>query len=210
MKVKILQCNGCGANISPDNTTCFYCHSENIIVSHKHPLNVEENHAKKIANYFKLQVRENPTDGEALFALGLFYLNLKLYDLALKNFELAIINLPEEPDVYYYYALSLIRGRRPKSMNLNEIRKTTEYLNTSIQLDDKEKYYYLAAIINYDFYAGNGMRLPKPDYTQLIGEAQTAEKEPGEIEVLLKNIIIRDEYLISIFNNQQSVINNQF
>lgn len=201
MKVEILQCNGCGANLSPDNTTCIYCQSENIVVSNNHPLNVEEKQAKKIANFFKAKVRENPTDGEALFALGMFYLNLKLYDLAIKNFESAITQLPDEADVYYYYALSLIRGKRPKSMNLKEIRKISEYLNTAIQLDDKEKYYYLAAIINYDYYAGNGMRIPQPNYNELISKAQTAEKEKGEIEVLLKNVIIRDENLISIINN---------
>ena len=111
MKVKILQCNGCGANLSPDNTTCIYCQSENIVVSDNHPLNVDEKQAKKIANYFKAQVKDNPTDGEALFALGMFYLNLKLYDLAIKNFESAITQLPDEADVYYYYALSLIQGK---------------------------------------------------------------------------------------------------
>lgn len=200
MKVKILQCNGCGANLSPDNTTCIYCQSENIVVSNNHPLNVEEKQAKKIANYFKAQVRENPTDGESLFALGLFYLNLKLYDLAIKNFELAITHLPDEADVYYYYALSLIQGKRPKSLSLSQVRKIEEYLNTAIQLDDKAKYYYLAAIINYDFYAANGMKIPQPDYNSLISEAQTAEKEPEEIDVLLKNVIIRDENLISVIN----------
>jgi tetratricopeptide (TPR) repeat protein len=201
MKVKILHCNGCGANLSPDNTTCIYCQSENIIVSVEHPLNVEEKQAKKIANYFKAQVRENPTDGEALFALGMFYLNLKLYDLATKNFESAITQLPDEADVYYYYALSLIQGKRPKSLGLQLVRKIEEYLNTAIQLDDKAKYYYLAAIINYDFYAANGMKIPQPDYNSLISEAKTAENEPEEIAVLLKNVIIRDENLISIINN---------
>ncbi|MCB0539326.1 MAG: hypothetical protein KDE33_17560 [Bacteroidetes bacterium] len=201
MKVEILQCNGCGANLSPDNTKCIYCQSENIVVSNNHPLNVEEKQAKKIANYFKAQVRENPTDGEALFALGMFYLNLKLYDLAIKNFESAITQLPDEADVYYYYALSLIQGKRPKSLSLPSVRKIEEYLNTAIQLDDKAKYYYLAAIINYDFYAANGMKIPQPDYNSLISEAQTSEKEPEEIDVLLKNVIIRDENLISIIKN---------
>jgi tetratricopeptide (TPR) repeat protein len=201
MKVKILQCNGCGANLSPDNTTCIYCQSENIVVSDNHPLNVDEKQAKKIANYFKAQVKDNPTDGEALFALGMFYLNLKLYDLAIKNFESAITQLPDEADVYYYYALSLIQGKRPKSLGLQQVRKIEEYLNTAIQLDDKAKYYYLAAIINYDFYAGNGMKIPQPDYHSLLAEAKTTDKEPAEIEVMLKNVIVRDENLLSIINN---------
>jgi uncharacterized OB-fold protein len=29
-KVEILRCKGCGANLSPENTTCNYCFSENI------------------------------------------------------------------------------------------------------------------------------------------------------------------------------------
>jgi tetratricopeptide (TPR) repeat protein len=201
MKVEILQCNGCGANISPDNTTCIYCGSENIVVSSNHPLIVEEKQAKKITNYFKAKVKEDPTDGESLFALGMFYLNLKLYDLAIKNFESAITYIPNEADAYYYYALSLIRGKRPKSMNLKDIRKIEEYLNTAIQLDDKANYYYLAAIINYDYYAGNGMRIPKPDYNELLSEADTAEKDKTEVDVLIGNVIIRDEQLLQIIQN---------
>jgi len=200
MKVKILHCNGCGANLAPDNTTCIYCQSENIVVSNNHPLNVEEKQAKKIANYFKSQVRENPTDGEALFALGLFYLNLKLYDLAIKNFESAITQLPDEADVYYYYALSLIRGKRPKSLGLQQVRKIEEYLNTAIQLDDKAKYYYLAAIINYDFYASNGMKVPQPDYNELLNSALDAESEPIENKIILENVIIREEKIIKMLS----------
>ncbi|MEZ5148087.1 MAG: hypothetical protein R2759_13745 [Bacteroidales bacterium] len=131
-------------------------------------------------NYFKAQVRENPTDGEALFALGMFYLNLKLYDLAIKNFESAITQLPDEADVYYYYALSLIQGKRPKSLSLPSVRKIEEYLNTAIQLDDKAKYYYLAAIINYDFYAANGMKIPSQIIIHLLVKHKHLKKNLEE------------------------------
>lgn len=201
MEVTILKCKGCGANLSPDNTVCVYCGSQNVIVSDMHPLDVEEKYAKRIANYYKEQVKQDPTDGESLFALGMFYLNLKLYELAIRNFELAINRMPDEPDIYYYYALALIQGKRPKLLGSQEVKRIEEYLRAAMQLEDKAKYYYLAAIINYDFYAANGFKVPQPDYNALLNEARTAFKEPAEIKVLLKNVIIRDENLYSIINN---------
>jgi len=195
--IEILKCNGCGANLSPDNIKCDYCGSEHIIKSNDHPLKVEQQQAKKIISYYKAKVKDDPSNGDAVYALGLFYLNLKNYDLAIKNFQIAIDLMPEESDVYYYYALSLIRGKRVKTISFKDIKQIEEYLRSAIQLEANAKYYYLAAIINYDFYSGNGMKIPTPDYNELIDNASSAEYEPDEIKILLNNVIIRDEKLIS-------------
>ena len=117
--------------------------------------------------------------------------------MAIKNFQIVIDLMPEESDVYYYYALSLIRGKHIKTISFKDIKQIEEYLHSAIQLGANAKYYYLAAIINYDFYSGNGMKIPTPDYNELIDNASSAEYEPDEIKILLNNVIIRDEKLIS-------------
>lgn len=199
-KVEIIRCKGCGANLSPENTTCNYCFSENIIKANENPFNLEQKLAKQYASYFKAKVQSDPTDGTALFSLGLFHLHLKLYDLAIKSFQKAVELNPEEPEIHYYLALAMIKGRRPKTIPFKEIKEIEQYNNAAIQLGDKAKYYYLSAIINYDFYAGNGMKVPQPDYHELLNSAATAENEPIENKIILENVIIREEKLINILS----------
>jgi tetratricopeptide (TPR) repeat protein len=197
-KVEIIRCKGCGANLSPENTTCNYCFSENIVKANENPFNIDQKLAKQYANYFKAKVQNDSTDGNAVFSLGLFYLNLKLYDLAIKSFQKAIELNPDEPEIYYYNALALVKGRRPKTIPFKEIKEIEQYNNAAIQLADKAKYYYLAAIINYDFYATNGMKVPQPDYNELLNSASMAENEAIENKVILDNVIVREEKLIEI------------
>ncbi len=198
--VEILRCKGCGANLSPENTTCNYCFSENIVKANENPFNLGQMLAKQYANYFKVKVQSNPLDGNAIFSLGLLSLNLKLYDLAIKNFQKAVELNPEEPEIHYYLALSMIKGRRPKTIPFKEIKEIEQFINSALQLGDKAKYYYLAAIINFDFYASNGMKVPQPDYNELFYNARYAEAEPIENKILLDNVIIREEKLIEILN----------
>ena len=199
-KVEILRCKGCGANLSPENTTCNYCFSENIVKANENPFNLGQMLAKQYANYFKVKVQSNPLDVNAFFSLGLLSLNLKLYDLAIKNFQKAVELNPEEPEIHYFLALSMIKGRRPKTIPFKEIKEIEQFINSALQLGDKAKYYFLAAIINFDFYASNGMKVPQPDYNELFYNARYAEAEPIENKILLDNVIIREEKLIEILN----------
>ena len=198
--VEIFRCKGCGASLSPENTTCNYCFSENIVKANENPFNLGQMLAKQYANYFKVKVQSNPLDGNAIFSLGLLSLNLKLYDLAIKNFQKAVELNPEEPEIHYFLALSMIKGRRPKTIPFKEIKEIEQFINSALQLGYKAKYYYLAAIINFDFYASNGMKVPQPDYNELFYNARYAEAEPIENKILLDNVIIREEKLIEILN----------
>lgn len=151
-----------------------------------------------ILNHYKSMISINPEDGESYYSLALCYLQLKLYDLAIKNFSRAIELIPEHPDTYYYYALSLIRGRRPKTLSLKEVKLIEEYLEASMRLDDQQaKYFYLAAILKFEYYKSNGLIVTPPDHDKLIKMAKDKKYDPWEIERLLKAILLRDEWLIS-------------
>ena len=163
-------------------------------------LSNEEIH--RMLTQFKSMVTLSPDDGEAHYSLGLCYLQLRLYELAIKNFKRAIQLMPEFSDVYYYYALSLIRGRRPKTMSRNEVKKIEEYLATAIQLDDQQaKYYYLVAILKYDYYLANGLSVKSPPINDLLQIAQEKEQDSWEVERLLQAIILRDEELVRLIRN---------
>lgn len=153
---------------------------------------------QRMLEHYKTGIAKNPGDGEAYFASGLCYLQLGLHDLAVRHFKRAVDLMPDWSDAYYYYALSLIRGRRPKLLSLNEVRLIEQYLETALQLDDRPaKYYYLAGILKFDYYLANGLicRPPSPD--ELFSIAQGKEQDPWEMERLLNHVMVRDPELIS-------------
>jgi len=202
-KVEILKCNGCRATISLSNTTCEYCGSENIVTSYEKPCNLDQKISKQYINFYKSKLQTNPSDENSLFALGLFYLNLKLYDLAVKTFEKSMDINPEDSEIHYYYALSMIKGRRPKVLTLKEIQVIEKFINSAIQLGDKAKYYYLAALINHDFYLGNGLKVPEPNYDELLKNATNSEIESDENKMILTNVIVREQIFIEILEKKQ-------
>ena len=167
-------------------------------------LSKEEIH--RMLNHYKSMIAKSSEDGEAHYGLALCYLQLGLYDLATKNFKRTLQLMPEYADAYYYYGISLVRGRRPKLLSLSEVRLIERYVETALQLDDRPaKYYYLAAILKFEYYLSNGLicRPPSPD--ELFFVAEDKEYDPWEVERLLYLIPARDPELISkIRRNQET------
>ncbi len=153
----------------------------------------------KYINYYKQLLKESSDNGDLNCAMGICYLDLGLYDLASKYFAKVIEQIPDCGDVYYHYALTLFKGKRPKVLPLTEIRKIEDYLNAAIQIDDsKSKYYYLLALIKHDFYIKNGLRINPPTYRELISEADSRPYERSEVEKMLQHVPINDPYLIDL------------
>jgi tetratricopeptide (TPR) repeat protein len=147
---------------------------------------------------YKATLALHGEDADTHFSLGLVYLQLKLYDAAVKHFNRTIELAPENADGYYYCALALIRGRRPKVMAVKEIRIAEEYLMTALQLDDKQaKYFYLLGILRHDYYDNNGLRAPDPSPGDLFRRASERRSDPWEIERLLGSLTLRDDALIA-------------
>jgi tetratricopeptide (TPR) repeat protein len=147
---------------------------------------------------YKSIVARNPADADAHFQLGLCYLHLRLHDLAIKTFEKALELDPENARGYYYLGLSLVRGRRPKTLSLTETRRISDLLGAAIRLQPrKAEFYYLAAILNYDYYAANGLAVPEPTYESLFDTAAAKDSDSWEVARLLDAMIVSDEYLLS-------------
>lgn len=146
----------------------------------------------------------DPANGRSHYELGLRYLKKRLFDLAIANLTKAVESMPDDADAYYYLALALIRGGRPKTLLHNDAKQIEKYVNTAISLGGKAKHYYLAAIVNYDYYAANGLNVPKPGFKQLLANAAVAPKETDEIELLLSSIVLREEGLIAFIKQNSS------
>lgn len=109
MNVEILQCQGCGSPIRPDNTDCEYCGSHNIVVAKKSPYDISDALCKQYVKHLKPTAIQD--DVTSKMAIAMFYIRLKLYDLAISTLNRVIEISPDESEAYYYLALSTIKGR---------------------------------------------------------------------------------------------------
>lgn len=186
-KIEILTCNSCGALLSPKVLKCEYCDSVHIVSKNT-------NSHKISPTLSKHYLQSNEFSNNKL-SLALLHLNIKNYDIAKKLLEQEIESNPVDSELYFYCALSLIKGKRIKFLAYSEIKEIYRHLNTSIQIQEDAKYYLLLAIVNYDFFKGNGMILPQPDYLELLDKALEIEKE--DLEFLQEQIIIPESELFN-------------
>jgi tetratricopeptide (TPR) repeat protein len=196
--MKVNECPQCGAPASITDKKCKYCSAEFIVSNLFEIINLSKTNLNKYVNHFTEITKTETSNAESFFSLGLCYLQLKMYPLSIHNFKEAITRMPENSDFYYYYALSLIKGRRPKTLHLNEAKEILEYLDTATQLDPSiAKYDYLHSIIKYDYFRSNGLKVNPPTDIELIENAKLKKQEPEEIKIMLDYVLIRDENLIS-------------
>jgi tetratricopeptide (TPR) repeat protein len=197
--IKVQTCPQCGAPAKPGLGKCEYCQAQFLVTSLTDLERFDNAGVKKYITHYQQLLKDSADDAQLNSAMGICYLDLRLYDLAAKYFARAIEQMPNSGDVYYNYALALFRGRRPKVLTLTEIKKIEEYLNAAIQVDSsKAKYYYLWALIKHDFYVKNGLRITPPTFQELIYEAHSKSFEKSEIKKMLQHVPIDDRYLTDL------------
>jgi tetratricopeptide (TPR) repeat protein len=193
--MKILSCSSCGASLSPNAMKCEFCDNVNVISKETSPFKLNSILSKQYLNSTELS--------KDTFNSALLHLNLKNYTIATKLLEKEIEKNPINADAYYYSSLCLTNGKRIKSLPFSVIKKISSYLNTAIELDENSKFYFLAAIVNYDFFQENGMILPEPNYNLLLKKTKEFNLENEDFEYL-KNIIEipKNETFNQIITNQ--------
>jgi len=157
-----LVCPNCGATLSKEQKQCEYCHAPIIIedIGNLDNLNLN-NYIKTYSNLLK----NDNENQDVNFSLAMCYLKLKLYDNAIKHFDLATKDNISNSKIYFYYAVALLKGRKPFITPLAQIKKIIELLNAAIMLEDKPTYHYLLAYIKYDFYERKFLNI-SPNYKE--------------------------------------------
>ena len=192
--MNVTACPQCGAPSSPQDRSCSFCKAPFTVRSILTLDKFGKPTIDKYVAHFKDLQKANPDDGDANFALGLCYLQLKLFPLAIKCLERSVELMPDVPDVYYYLAIAYLKGRRPRMLTLGEIRRIEELVNTATQLDDtRAKYDILSAMLKFDYYRVNGLRIPPPTDDDLLEQAKQKPADAGEINLLIQYVPIKDE-----------------
>jgi hypothetical protein len=158
---------------------------------------LDENTKQQLRLAYEDKVRDFPELAQYHFALGLSYLDKKLYDLSTASLQRALGKTSKEADLLYYLALACIGGRRPRTLPLSTIRKIESYLCGAIQLANMPAHYkILLAMVKYDYYAGNGLRVPGPPINEILREADRGNVDSREMEIMLRHVqLAGDEHL---------------
>ena len=146
--------------------------------------------------YIKHLKKNNSNEFDSQIAIALFYIRLKLYDIAVSVLENIVKENPDEPECYYYLALANIKGRRIKVIPMTEIKSIIKYIDAAIAICDVPKYYYFKAIVYYDYYYLNSLRPSDGDFRTIINQAKgLGILSSDELMELRDNIIITDNII---------------
>lgn len=149
---------------------------------------------------YKHAISQRALNDEAHYSMGLCYLHLKLYDLAIKQLEKARDLAPDEADYYYYLTLALMRGRRIMTILFPEIKIMEQHLHTAcvLQATDK-KYDLLLLAIKYDYYYENGLSVQNPTLPEIVQRMQGKKIDAYEEQRLKNTILINSKFSPYIF-----------
>lgn len=195
--LKILRCKNCTSPLPEGTTTCPKCHAVNLVQSEVNPLHIPAGMTNDYIEFFKQQTDANPKDTNALFGMGLVYMGLKNYELAQRNFKLAVDQSPLEPDIYYYFALSLFEGHNPMHLSNNVTNRIEEWLHTATNRQAKRKYLILQMILRQGAFVANGLQVKGEQPIELFNRIIKMVPEADEIVELEEHVQITDPQTLS-------------
>ena len=199
--LKVYKCRECTRPLSMSSIVggvvkCSKCGTENKIEQEKpqvvNPLTFSKSMANEYIEVFKQQTEENPKDTNALYAMGLVYMGLKNYELAQRNFKMAVDQMPHEPDLYYYYALSLFEGHNPKHIDPKVADRIEEWLHTASNRVEKRKYLTLLMVLRQCAFVSNGLQFKGESPLELMEKIHSMPAEQDDVSEIKEHVKITD------------------
>ncbi len=193
-ELKITRCKVCTNPLKPGATKCGKCGAEHSIEpAVVNPLRFTDEQVAMYRAAFEDQVRENPTDTQALYAMGLTYLGMKSYELANENLQKAVRQHPDNPDVYYYCALCFFRHRSVANLSKEEMERIEEWLQTATQIQPKRKYLILQMILRQGMSSmGLNIDSDREMPAELLEKALVTVQEEDELSEIRQHVLVTD------------------
>jgi hypothetical protein len=173
---------------------CTWCGNRNVVKSQRNPLKITSKIAGEYISFYAKKAKRNPRDTDAIYAMGLLYLNLKNYDLARRTLCDAIDRSPLDAEVYYYYALALLAGESVGAMSTQEVELVEQYLGTALQMEVKCKYLVLLAAVREEYYGRNHLVCAGDTPKELF--ARAADYAPDELDEITDHCVLCSEEVL--------------
>lgn len=189
-------CSQCGWSFDVEalqKNTCKKCKSAILVVSMAYLEKFEKPAVQKYIAQYSKTLKANPEDRDALMAIGICYLKLGLFDLCDKFLRTLIDTHPDDATGYYYRAVSVFKGKRPRTASMPVVREAEQLLATATELDPANgRYDATLALIRHDYYVLNGMRVPAPDPDSLLARALGKHVDQLEISQIIGLLSVPD------------------
>lgn len=204
-QLKVLKCKVCSFPLPEGVLKCPKCGTVHKMVDAApiNPLMLPPDVTNDYVNYFKHKTEENPKDTNALFGMGLVYMGLKNYELAQRNFQLAVDQMPLEPDVYYYFALSLFEGHNPKHINPKTADRIEEWLHTASNRQQKRKYLILLMVLRQCAFVANGLQFKGESPHELMEKIRPILPEQDDVAEIRQHVKITDRQTLEWLDELQ-------
>jgi tetratricopeptide (TPR) repeat protein len=188
-------CSQCGWSFDMEalkKNTCKKCQSVILVCSVAYLEKFEKPAIQKYITQYSQTLKSDPQNHDALLAIGICYLKLGLYEISEKFFDKIIDLHPISPSGYYYRAICIFKGNRPRIASLPLTRKAEQLIKTSIELEPGNGCYSIVlAAIKHDYYASNGMKMPDPTPDVLIADAKSKHLDKLEIKQMISLLKIQ-------------------
>jgi hypothetical protein len=140
--------------------------------------------------------------GEDLLTTGLQLLSIRDYRNASDILSNAIKTDPSLSDAYYYLAIALLGGKKPRKIDRWTIQDIEEKLNAAISINSNiPKYYALLAIVKHGYYVTHKWKEEPPTSMQLFKKSDSIQtKQAKEILFHLKDEDLSNPYWMDLYS----------
>jgi hypothetical protein len=162
--------------------------------------NFDQRHQKVNTQYnaaHDIHIHGQPqADAAVLFDQGVGLLRAKSFNQAVNILKDAVKAEPSMRMAYYYLAIALLKGKRPKILSRNEINEIDEWLCAAIALDEADGlFHWFRALVREDYFNGNGMISRAPSVQEIISIAMSRHIDIGELRILLHDMPMNNNWL---------------
>jgi tetratricopeptide (TPR) repeat protein len=121
------------------------------------------------------------------------------YSDAYAMLKKVVAERPQVADAYYYMALALLGGRRPRALTHAKAERASAHLARACRLDKHQAHFYLLwALIQLDYFEAKGFDA-EPEVQQLISWASTLPIDKRSFRELIVNLPrIHNNYVYNI------------
>jgi tetratricopeptide (TPR) repeat protein len=135
-------------------------------------------------------------DPDILFNQGIQLLEAKSYQQSINLFKDAIKADSSVSDVYYYLALALLGGRRPKILKRSEVEEIDQLLTTATAMGESDAtVQWFQALVRDDYYGGNRMKCPSPSVANIVESIYPGATNIDRLRALLAKLPMTDNQL---------------
>lgn len=152
---------------------------------------------QNVNNQVNINIQTNPSqDADVLLKQAIEFLEARSFQQSINLLHDAIKADPSLSNAYYYLALALLKGRRPKVLKRNEIEEIDQLLVSAIKQGYSDgTIQWFRVLLRDDYYNGNRMRCPSPSVSEIIASINPNSTNKNRLQLLLKKLPMNDNQL---------------